>query len=212
MRIVICDDHRLVGDALALVLRMAGHDVIAVVEHPSAAEAVLRAQSVDVGMIDLSYGDATDIDQLAAMFHRYPSTRMIVLSGHLDNERIEALRRAGAASCAMKGGRMEDLVHLVESQGAGTALAAEPVDRWLDDPLARFLTPRERQVLDGLAAGDTTAMLAGRLGMSRTTLRTHVQSILSKLGVHSRLEAVSYAISRSLVVNDRRWERWEMTS
>jgi DNA-binding NarL/FixJ family response regulator len=57
------------------------------------------------------------------------------------------------------------------------------------DPL-RFLTPRERQVLDGLAAGASTPDLAARLGLSTSTVRSYVKAVLSKLGVHSRLEAV----------------------
>jgi DNA-binding NarL/FixJ family response regulator len=57
------------------------------------------------------------------------------------------------------------------------------------DPL-RFLTPRERQVLDGLAAGASTPELAARLGLSTSTVRSYVKAVLSKLGVHSRLEAV----------------------
>lgn len=59
-----------------------------------------------------------------------------------------------------------------------------------DTDLLRFLTPRERQVLDGLAAGASTAELAARLGLSISTVQSYVKAVLSKLGVHSRLEAV----------------------
>src|SRR4051812_17614000 len=210
MRILICDDHRLVADALALVFRMAGHDVVAIVEMPSEADAVLSREVVDVCIIDLWYGYFYGLDAVSAIAQRYPAMRTVVLSGHLDRERIDALRRAGADSWAMKGGRIEDVVRLVENQGE--SVVADGFDRWQRDVLARFLTSREREVLEGIAAGDSTPVLAYRLGVSNATLRTHIQSILTKLGVHSRLEAVSYAVSRGLIVPERHARRREMSS
>ncbi|MGH9066973.1 MAG: response regulator transcription factor, partial [Acidimicrobiales bacterium] len=65
--------------------------------------------------------------------------------------------------------------------------------------LARFLTRREREVLSRLVAGETTASLARSMGIRPSTARTHVDGILTKLGVHSRLEAVAYAVSERLV-------------
>lgn len=65
--------------------------------------------------------------------------------------------------------------------------------------LVRYLTPRERECLAHLAAGHDTAVIAEKLGVSRTTVRTHVQSVLVKLGVHSRLEAAALASRYGLV-------------
>src|SRR4051794_25947989 len=103
MRILICDDHRLVADALALVFRMAGHEVVAIVDLPAGAEAVLNQEVVDVCLIDLWYGDFYGLDAVATIAQRYRTTRTVVLSGHLDGEQIDALRRAGADSWAVKG-------------------------------------------------------------------------------------------------------------
>ena len=62
-----------------------------------------------------------------------------------------------------------------------------------------FLTEREREVLDSLAEGHSTAVIAERLGVRAATARSHVQSVLMKLGVHSRVAAVAFAVERGLV-------------
>lgn len=211
MQVLICDDHRLVSESLALVFRMAGHEVVGVVEFPAEAEAVIRARPVDVCLLDLWYGDIYGMEEVASLTRRFPEVRMVVLSGHLDTDCIEALRQAGAYSWAMKGGRLDQVVRLVESDTCGTVVA-DHLDRWDADPLGRFLTTREREVLARVAGGETTAALATRLGVSHATVRTHIQSILSKLGVHSRLEAVAYAVSRSLIVPDRRSQSGDLSA
>lgn len=203
MRVLICDDHRLFGDSLALVLQAAGHHIVSVVEAPAQAADVLARHEVDVCVMDLQYADGDGLDGIAEVAGRHPGVRVIVLSGHLDDERIDDLRAAGVWAWAVKRGPLDDVVRLV-GDDVGESLAIAEVDRWQADPLGRFLTHREREVLEAVARGESTTVLAIRFGVSHATIRTHVQNILSKLGVHARLEAVAYAVSRSLVVPDQR--------
>jgi two-component system nitrate/nitrite response regulator NarL len=85
--------------------------------------------------------------------------------------------------------------------------SAEPASRGETHRLAAFLTAREREVLCGLVRGDDTYTLARSLGVSWATVRSHVQSVLNKLGVHSRLEAATVAVRDGLV--DARTAEWQ---
>ena len=204
MRVMVCDDHRLVAESVALVLELSGHEVVAIVDEPEAALRVLETDDVEVCVMDLQYREGDGCSVIASMTARHPDVRVVVLSGHLAQEGIDAIREAGAAGWAVKRGDLDSLVQLVVGGGAdATAAENEVIDRWERDPIARFITPREREVLEGVARGESTAAMARRFGVSRATVRTHVQNVLSKLGVHSRLEAVAYATGRSLIEYDR---------
>lgn len=115
-------------------------------------------------------------DLLAAHRLRHLTTSLTISWDSLGEGAREALVR--------------DIQRAVNELGSTTdPPASSPPEGADTDPL-RFLTPRERQVLDGLAAGASTAELAARLGLSVSTVRSYVKTVLSKLGVHSRLEAV----------------------
>lgn len=85
---------------------------------------------------------------------------------------------------------MRDIQRAADDLGSIADTWAPGPHEGADTDRLRFLTPRERQVLDGLAAGASTPELAARLGLSTSTVRSYVKAVLSKLGVHSRLEAV----------------------
>lgn len=198
MRLLLCDDHRLVAESLALVLEAAGHEVVAVVEDPEQAIQVLETCDVDICVMDLKYRDGDGCRGIAELTNRHPSARVVVLSGYLDDDRTEEIRAAGVAAWAVKRGDLASIVQLVVGE-IDENISVERIDRWANDPFARFLTRREREVLEGMARGESTAAVADHFGVSNATVRTHIQSVLSKLGVHSRLEAVAFAISHSLI-------------
>jgi len=210
MNVVVCDDHLVFVESLAVVFEARNHRVVACVDHPDRAVAALAGEPVEACVLDFEFPDTTRLEALALIHAASPDTKVIVLSGYLDTDRIRALTTAGASMCAVKNCDLGELVDAIEDLVAGEpapAVLGRPsapsrapaLDAWERDPQARFLTDRERQVLDGLANGDTTTLLAVRLGVSVATVRTHIQSLLSKLGVHSRVEAVSFAASRSLL-------------
>lgn len=201
MRVLICDDHRLFAESIGLVMELAGHDVVAVTESTAEAASTLRRAHVDVCVMDLRYAAGDGLDDIASIAREHPEVRIVVLSGHLDDERVDALRAAGVAGWTVKQAAPSEVVRLVSDERVESQ-PIEVVDRWASDPLGRFLTRREREVLEAVVRGESTAVLAARFGVSHATVRTHVQNILSKLGVHARLEAVAYAVSRSLVVLD----------
>jgi two-component system nitrate/nitrite response regulator NarL len=210
MNVVICDDHLMFGESLAIVLEARGHTVVACTAEPAAAVEAVTNNKVDACLMDLNFPNASGFDGIREVLKSSPDTRVVVLSAFVDEPSLKAAVDLGATWCAVKSGDLGELVDGVAAVcESETAMAGRnhlspdaqvvSFDRWTRDPLARFLTAREREVLEGLARGESTSSLARTLGVSSATVRTHVQSMLCKLGVHSRLEAVAFAVSRNLV-------------
>jgi two-component system nitrate/nitrite response regulator NarL len=208
MRAVLCDDHRLFADALATVLRHAGVDVAAVLTRPD--EAVERAcrGDVDVCVMDVGFpGGLHGLDASRALADQPAGPPVVLLTAHTDLETIDAAIATGAAGVLFKVQPVREICDaVVRVANGGVVLDArfmlpppQPVaarDRTRD--LVEFLTPREREVLRLLVAGLRTDAIAQRLGIGVATTRGHVQSILTKLQVHSRIKAVAIAVAYGL--------------
>ena len=207
MRVLVCDDHAVFADSLALVLADAGHGVVGIVYDLDGALTVLRREPVDVCLTDLRFPAGTALDRMAELRSAAPSARFVVLSGFLEREVVEAGIGAGVRGFAHKGQQAAEIVALLARVHAGELVADRDAGRPVrpDRPrnqaqhVARFLTPREREVLTRLARGESTAALAKAMGVTRSTARSHVQSVLTKLGVHSQREAVIEAARHGLV-------------
>lgn len=203
MRIVICDDHAVFGEALAVVLRDRGHDVVACVTSPDDAVAAVAGNQVDLCMMDLSFPGDSGVEGTAAVIRTSPGTQVVVVTGTADRALLSDVVQAGARGIATKTDDIEGIIAILDRVYAGErvldALEALPAPPSPSNPLDRFLTQREKEVLRHLAMGESTADLARSLGIRYSTARTHIQSTLTKLGVHSKLEAVVYAVSNNLV-------------
>ncbi|WP_034517810.1 response regulator transcription factor [Actinomadura rifamycini] len=205
MRVLICDDHAVFADSLSLVLADAGHTVVGVAYSPADALPLLRAGGADVCLIDLRFPSGTALDWMPRLRTAAPHTRFVVLTGFLERPVLDAGIAAGVRGFAHKGQQAGDVLDVLRRVAAGETV----VDQGLGRPnarrrgdaerVARFLTPREREVLTRLARGESTQALAKAMGVTRSTARSHVQSVLSKLGVHSQREAVIEAARHGLV-------------
>jgi two-component system nitrate/nitrite response regulator NarL len=208
MRIVLCEDHHLLAECLGDALRVHGHEV-AVTSTPRDAVERVFEQPTDVCIMDLGFPDGEGDDELGAMDAIRMITdqggRVIVLSGSAAPARREEALGQGAAAFLVKDEPISQLLCAVEHPErppAPAPLASTTTHRpahWDHASLAEFLTPRERTVLEGLVQGESTALLARRLGVRPATARTHVQNLLGKLCVHSRLEAVVLAVEHGVV-------------
>jgi two-component system nitrate/nitrite response regulator NarL len=207
MQVLICDDHAVFADSLALVLGDAGHSVVGVTYSPDDALTVLRNRPADVCLIDLHFPAGNVLGRLAELREAAADTRFVVLSGFVDQEIIESGVRAGVHGFAHKGQQASEILGILGRVHQGEVV----IDRKLGGHrgstrprsqahrVAQFLTPREREVLSRLARGESTAALAKAMGVTRSTARSHVQSVLTKLGVHSQREAVIEAARNGLV-------------
>jgi two-component system nitrate/nitrite response regulator NarL len=213
VRVMICDDHAVFADSLALVLAEAGHDVVGVVYSPDDASSLLRSAPADVCLIDLQFPRGSALDSLPELVRSAPATKFVVLSGSIGADLLDAALTAGVRGFAHKGQQAGDIVAMLARVQAGevvvdpaTGVKVPLRPRSEAQRLAHYLTPREREVLTRLVRGESTASLARTMKITRSTARSHVQSVLTKLGVHSQREAVIAAARYGLVsVNTGEW-------
>jgi two-component system, NarL family, nitrate/nitrite response regulator NarL len=210
MRILICDYHVLFAESLAYLLMARGKQVVAVTHHPDQAASVLRYEPVDVWVLDVQYGPESAVDRLAGLRMAAPRTRIVLLAGQVDDALRAAAHAAGVHGVADKRQPVAEIIDLLDRVHAGRPVPAYgpiggpvsvPRQRPANDAqrLAAFLTPRERQVLSALVCGEDTTKLARSLGIAATTARCHIQSVLTKMGAHSRLEVATTAVRFGMV-------------
>jgi DNA-binding NarL/FixJ family response regulator len=213
IRVVVCDDHRLFVDALAVVLTSRGCDVVAKTLHPDQAVDAVLDNEIDICVMDFSFPGSPGVDGLDGIRRvvaASPSTRVVMLTGSADASIALPALEAGAKGFARKDDDLDRIVATIKQVHAGETISA-PVSKRTWPPanghrpgnqgqnLARFLTSREREVLERLVRGESTATLARAMDVSYHTARTHIQNVLAKLGVHSKLEAVAFAVNHSVV-------------
>jgi two-component system nitrate/nitrite response regulator NarL len=210
MNIVICDDHRLFGDALSMVLESRSWSVVGVASDPAKALAICATSHVDTCLMDLNFPDGeTGVEGITSIHATSPETRVVVLTASSDPNLIMRAVKSGADAIVFKDDDLDHIVDVVgRTQHARTPVApptpAKPIETRPNAAL--FLTAREREVLQWLVDGKTGKQLAVHLGVAYSTARTHVQNVLMKLGVHSQLEAVAYAIEHNVCEPHRRSE------
>ena len=211
MNLVVCDDHRLLAECLAGLLASRGHRVVATVHHPDdAVRAITGADDthIDACVMGLMFSGATAFRAIRSIRAFRPATRVVVLGGSAEPFAERRALDAGAAAFVSKDDEVSRVVELVErtdGHGRGVTVsdaslpAADVAAPGLEPLGGVRLTARERDVLQRLVRGERTRTIAAGMGVSYSTARTHVQNLLHKLGVHSRLEAVAFALRHSLV-------------
>ena len=198
-RVVICDDHRLFAEALGQVLTARNYDVAACAHEPEAGVEAVKAHQPDVFITDLYFPAAAEgLSWVAAARKASPQTRVLVLSGSTEPQVLERSRESGAAGFLGKHMDLERIVQAISAVAQGeevfyntTGASREDEGAERAQDVMKFLTPREHEVLERLVSGQDTAALARDMGVAYSTARTHIQNLLAKLGVHSKLEAVA---------------------
>jgi DNA-binding NarL/FixJ family response regulator len=207
MKVVICDDHRLFADALARMLETRDWNVATVASAPAHAVAAVAAGDIDTCLMDINFPDGdTGLDGISTVRETSPNTKVVVLTASRDPRLVQRALESGAQGVAFKDDDIDTVIDLVERlHDSKRADTPAPRTRSIvsrhardKDQLARFLTDREVEVLERLVRGEGGKEIALAMGISYSTARTHVQNILAKLGVHSRLAAVAFAIEHEL--------------
>ena len=206
VRVLLCDDHVLFCEALQAALHQQGHDV-ETAHHPDDATDRVGRHDVDVVVMDLGFPDGDAVGAIRAITTSAHMIPVVVLTAAVESHALLAAIEAGAVAICSKSQRLAEIVRAIEGAKRGGARpGADVVVQLLrrlhhDDEhrLATYLTPREFEVLRRLVLGQSTHAIADDLCVSYSTSRTHIQSILTKLGVHSRLEAAAFAVRNHLV-------------
>ena len=213
-RVVVADDQALVRGGFRMILD-ARSDMEVVGEAADGAEAVaLVAESEpDVVLMDVRMPEMDGIEATERIARSGSSARIIILTTHDLDEYVLAALRAGASGFLLKDVRPADLVESIRVVARGDALLAPSVTRRLLDrfaevldnreselaPLMEELTEREVEVLRLVALALSNAEIAGRLVLTEATVKTHVSSILRKLELRDRVQAVVFAYDVGLV-------------
>ena len=206
IRVMLVDDHQMVRNGLATFLLV--HDDLELVGQASDGEEALRVfeeARPDIVLMDLKMPRMDGVEATRRLLERVPDAHIIALTSFEDETLVQEALEAGASGYLLKDIGADDLADAIRKAHAGKpALAAEATEALFraarrghqpgDD-----LTDREREVLALMVEGLTNPEIAERLVVSSSTVKTHVSSILSKLDVSTRTEAVSFALQRKLV-------------
>ena len=205
-RVMIVEDHEVVAEGLAALINDQA-DMNVVGHTGSVADSVALAAELkpDLVVIDFRLIDGTGADAAAGIRRIRPETKLIFLTrDDSDAARFAALE-SGASAFIHKSRAAQDVVDAIRKVAQGGSLftprsIAQLLDsrREANAQLER-LTGREKEVLGLMAEGISSREIANRLGISYTTVRTHIRSLGSKLGVHSKLEAIARARELALV-------------
>jgi two-component system nitrate/nitrite response regulator NarL len=205
-RLVLGDDHVVFLDALSTVLGQHGYMVSAVARDAQEMVALVRRDRPDACLIDRNTPLEDDAHTIAQVLAASQGTNVVVLGASAGREAVGRALDAGASGYLHQSRGIGALISALERVLCGEVVVDVPqvrAPRRSPEPnqalrLASHLTSRERECLMMLVEGLDTAAMVGRLGVSRTTVRTHLQAVLTKLGVHSRLEAASFAVRHRL--------------
>lgn len=207
IRVLIVEDHPVVAEGLSSLLEDYPGVTITGVAY-SVAEVIpaVEKATADVAVIDYHLPDGTAYDAADRLRSRSPSTAIVLISADDSDEPLLAAITVGASGYLIKSARGEEIVRAIRAAAAGeTVIPAGIITRALarhregaqqrakQAQLLESLTPRERQILALMTRGADNRTMAERLHISYATVRTHVRSILAKLGAQSRLDAVAKA-------------------
>jgi two-component system, NarL family, response regulator LiaR len=213
IRVVIADDHRVVRDGLCYLLgQEPGVEVVGEAGDGQQAVDVVAATRPDVLLLDL-YMPGLDGHAVLAALHDAahsdkvrsdgpPRPAVVVLTSATDDEHLVRAMHAGATSYVLKTAPAEDVIAAVRDAAAGTASLSPDLLTRLTQALRRPpppdplepLSPREREVLGLIARGHSNRQIARDLAIGEQTVKTHVRSILAKLGLQDRVQVAIFAL------------------
>ena len=208
--ILIADDHAIVREGIRGLLRLDPRfTVVAEAADADEAVALAREHAPDVVLLDLMMPGSSGVEVMLAIRAASPRSHVMVLTSSDDDELAFAAIEAGAHSFLLKSMRGESLLQAIQRAAIGEStlhpLVAQRilgvVQRMRQpaaDPFAT-LTERELEVLRHLAEGGSNAKIAVRLGISEKTVKAHLSSVMSKLYVSDRTQAVAFAWKRGLM-------------
>ena len=200
-RVLAVDDHALIREGIAALISNQ-KDMRLVAEASNGREAIeqFRSQRPDVTLMDLQMPEMNGIDALIAIRSEFADARIIVLTTYAGDALCKRAMKAGAQAYILKGNVRKDLLDTIRAVRAGkkfihAEVAAELASHAADDALSE----REIEVLSLIAAGNSNKLIADELSISEDTVKGHVKSILSKLGVNDRTHAVTVGLKRGMI-------------
>jgi NarL family two-component system response regulator YdfI len=213
IRLLIADDHLIVRQGLRLILETEpGFELIG--EANDGAEAVQLATKLqpDLILMDLRMPRVDGISAIKQLREEQPQIAIVILTTFNEDELMREGLRAGARGYLLKDTDRTTLFNTIRAAARGETLlqpeiiskllsSSSPIEESPPPKTPTILTEREIEVLESVAYGDTSKMVAHKLGITERTVKAHLTSIYNKLGVDSRAAAVSEAMKQGLLDN-----------
>ncbi len=210
--IMLVDDHQLLTDALTAILQsQPGLNVLNVANSCAAARERLARVCPEVLVLDVSLPDGDGISLVPEINRLCPNTYILVLTSFSDRQTLGRAIETGVNGFVSKERPLSEIITAIKQAAEGEIVMPTSLLVGLLNRLPRstaglaaqknneMLTPREREILTHLAHGLSGPQIAAELNIAPLTVRTHIRNLLEKLGAHSRLEAVSYALRHALI-------------
>ncbi|HEY4641884.1 MAG TPA: response regulator transcription factor [Thermoanaerobaculia bacterium] len=212
MRILIADDHSLFRDGLRSLLQSRGHEVIGEARNGRQAIELALELKPDLVLMDIQMPELDGVSATRELTAQMPDMKVIALTASEQNETLFDAIKAGAQGYLLKNLEADEFFALLDRANAGEPALTPSLARKLlqefakpgaarpaAEPDADALTDREREVLELMVEGVTSnRKLASHLNLSENTVKFHVRNILDKLRLHTRAEAVGYALRRKM--------------
>jgi len=201
INIMVVEDHHVVRQGLVALLNgVPRMQVVAETADGAAALALYRKHLPDVVLMDLRLPGMSGVEAIVQIRSQFPQARIIVLTTYDGDEDIHRALDAGARGYLLKGMYGDELMDAIRAVHSGRSRIPAQVAERLAEGMARpALTDRELDVLREIVSGKSNKKIGKELNISEATVKTHINSILGKLGVTDRTQAVTAAIQRGIV-------------
>lgn len=201
IRCLIVDDHPIVREGMAATIEL-DDDMTVVAQGKNGREAVelYRQHRPDITLMDLNMPEMGGVAAIDAIRSEFPQARIIILTTYDGDEDIYRGLKAGAKAYLLKEGSLNDLMDTIRAVHRGlTRIPPEVAAKLAARMTIPELTAREKEVLELIVKGNSNQEIGNALFITEATVKAHVNSILSKLDVSDRTQAVTVALKRGLV-------------
>jgi DNA-binding NarL/FixJ family response regulator len=213
IRVLLVDDHALVRAGISALLKsLAGIEVVAEAADGREALALVKAQRPDLVLMDISMAGLNGLEAAARIVKEYPEVRVLMLSAHAKEEYVRRALCAGAAGYLLKEGGVFELELAVRAVARGETYLSPAISKQVITDYVRhagaeanpldLLTPRQREILQLIAEGQSTKEIARLLHLSVKTVETHRTQLMERLDIHDVAGLVRCAIRAGLLHPD----------
>ena len=201
IRVLVVEDHHVVRQGLVVLLNVVdGLEVVGEAADGVEAIAQYRKHQPDIALIDLRLPRLSGVEVIERIRMETPHARFIVLTTYDGDEDIYRALQAGARAYLLKGMTSEELIAAIRAVHAGKSHIPPAIAQRLAERMGtEELTPREFDVLEQIVRGLSNKDIATELEISEATVKTHINNLLSKLGVTDRTQAATAALQRGIV-------------